>query len=364
MRRGAARSMSRDPSAGRFERHPWRAGIALLVVGVLSLEGLLRVAEPSALRFAREMRRLHRYSRVSRVDLVPSRSVHLRLDRSDGRPLLNFVVTTGPEAFRIADRSGDDDLGSPAAGRVRYLHAIGDSYTMGWGVDESSCYPRVLDWLLPADLRVLNLGVDGFGTIGATAKSMGLADRYPPVEAVYLFVPNDFSDDERASAVAARPALLHRANEALDALRRRSALASVPFALRYHLQFRSGPAKEPKDLLKRYAEAAVAPERLLVTPPPDASLPRANPSRRSLARLREYRDFLAVRGGRLTVLALSSRPESLETYRFCREQGIRAVLVEAPSEMRLADEGHLNALGNRSLARLVAKLIGVPELRN
>jgi hypothetical protein len=38
---------------------------------------------------------------------------------------------------------------------------------------------------------VLNLGVDGFGAIGATAKSQELAERYPPACAVYLFSPND-----------------------------------------------------------------------------------------------------------------------------------------------------------------------------
>jgi len=303
------------------------------------------------------MRRLHRYSRTSRVDLAANVTAHLRLDRTDGTPLLNFVVTTGPDAFRVSDRPGDDSLPPPAAPGVRYLHAVGDSYTMGWGVDASSSYPAQLAWLLPPELRVVNLGVDGFGTLAATAKSMALAERYPPAHAVYLFVPNDFSDDEQARAVEQRPAAVHWAHEALDVLRRHSALASTPFALRYRLQFRVGPARgEPRS----FSDAAAVPERLLVTAPPQDTWPAPLRTRPSFVRLLEYRGFLEARGATLTVLVLSTHSESLEMLRFCREQGITALLIEAPPEMRLVDEGHFNALGNRALARLVARLVMHP----
>ena len=89
---------------------------------------------PAPLVFAHAMRRVHRYSRVARVDLRPSQSVRLRIDRSDGQPLFDFRLTH--RARGVPHRRG-------ARGRRRsrargYLHAIGDSYTMGWGVDAAA----------------------------------------------------------------------------------------------------------------------------------------------------------------------------------------------------------------------------------
>jgi hypothetical protein len=57
------------------------------------------------------------------------------------------------------------------------------------------------------------------------------------------------------------------------------------------------------------------------------------------------------------VLVLSTQPESLAAYRFCREQGIAAHLFEVPPGMRLADDGHFDASGNRAVARLVRRLL-------
>jgi hypothetical protein len=140
---------------------------------------------------------------------------------------------------------------------------------------------------------------------------------------------------------------VHLASEALDAVRRASWLASVPFALRYRLQFRAGPARPAPaaggDLARPVLDAA--------------SLPSPDPSHPTFAALRRYRDFLAGRGARLVVLVLSTQPESLRAYRFCREQGIEAVLFDTPPAMRIPDEGHFNAAGNRAVAALALSLI-------
>jgi len=88
---------------GRFERHPRLTGAGLVVLALLVLELGLRSAAPGSLRFAQGMRRVHRYSRVARVDLRPSQSAALRIDREDGQPLFDFRLSTGAEGFRIEE---------------------------------------------------------------------------------------------------------------------------------------------------------------------------------------------------------------------------------------------------------------------
>ncbi len=51
------------------------------------------------------------------------------------------------------------------------------------------------------------------------------------------------------------------------------------------MKFRVGKARPPAGDGRRFSEQAIAPDRLLVPPPPDSSLPAPDPSRPSLARL-------------------------------------------------------------------------------
>lgn len=341
---------SRTTSRNRFERHPVRTGLLLLAVVLLAAEGAARLLDPEALRFAREMRRAHRYSRATRVELVPGADARLRLSRTDGSPLFEFRLAVGPDGFRVDPAQAP----SAAAPGTRWVHAIGDSYTMGWGVEADAAWPAALERLLPAGRRVLNLGVDGFGAIGATARSTALADRYPPAVALYLFSPNDPGDDERAAAVAARPRALHAAAEALDSVRRHVALASVPFALRYRLQFRRAgpaPARTP------FPGGGDGLERLLRPSPDGAALPAPDSAHPTFAALRRHRDTLAARGAVLRVMILSTQEESLRALRFCREEGIEAVLFDVPDDMRIPDEGHFDEAGHRAVAALARGLV-------
>jgi lysophospholipase L1-like esterase len=295
---------------------------------------------------------VHGYSRVARVDLRPNVRARLRLDRRDGRPLLDFAIETGPDAFRI---DGAPLTPRPAA---RYVHAIGDSYTMGWGVEARDSWPAQLGRRLRPGRDVLNLGVDGFGAIGATAKSRSLADRYPPEHAVYLFSPNDLEDDRRAAALQARSAARHSAHEALDAVRRWSYLAGIPFAIRYRAQFGSPGEATAASAAERESVAAAAAGSFgaLLVPEPE-SLPAPRADEPSFAALLAYREFLASRGARLTVLVLSTKPESLAALRFCREQGIAVRLFDVPRELLIPDEGHFGAAGNAAVAALVESLL-------
>jgi lysophospholipase L1-like esterase len=354
---------------GRFERHPRLTGAGLLAGALLLVELALRLLAPAPLRFAHEMRRVHGYSRSARVDLRASRSARLRMPRADGQPLFDFRLITSPQAFRIEETA----LPPPSpAGRL--VHAIGDSYTMGWGVDASDSWPARLARRLAPELQVLNLAVDGFGAIGATGKSRELAGRFPPAQAVYLFSPNDLEDDERAAAVARRSDLVHAAHEALDALRRHSYLAAVPFAIRYRLRFREGAAGNGLEADRAGAGRAgtsraaadkpgmsqteaerLDPKQLLLPEP--AALPEPPGHHPTFIALAAYRDFLAARRARLLVLVLSTQPESLRALRFCRENGIDAHLFEAPPSLRIPDEGHFNPAGNEAVAALVERLL-------
>jgi hypothetical protein len=334
--------LTQPTPGGRFERHPRLTGAGLLAGALVLAEVLARLFAPVPLRFAHEMRRVHGYSRVSRVDLRPSQSARLRVDRSDGTPLLDFQLTTGREGFRIVEGEAE-----PKA--ERYVHAIGDSYTMGWGVAAAESYPVQLGRRLAPALAVLNLGVDGFGAIGAAAKSRALADRYPPAIAVYLFSPNDPDDDAQAWAVSRRTTASHVLREAFDALRGSSYLAGIPFAVKYTLQFRAGPAAPVADA------PLPDPDSLLIRgPATQPEPPRDSPTFRAL---REYRDFLKARGARLIVLVLSNQEPSLQAYRFCKEEGIEAHLFDLPPALRIPDEGHFNARGNEAVAALVLRLL-------
>jgi hypothetical protein len=228
---------------------------------------------------------------------------------------------------------------------------VGDSYTMGWGVDYTSSYPALLDFMLPAGYRVLNLGADGYGTIAATEKSMQLSERFPPHHAIYLFSPNDFEDDARAVATASRPRAVHALFHGLDLLRRHSYLANLPFVLRLRGHFGAALQPDAGARGKVFSADRADPRGLLLEGEPGpATAAETNPS---LAQIARYAEFLRGRGARLTVLVLSRQPASLTFYRHCKELGLDVQLIELPEAMRLRGDGHFNLLGNYSLAQLL-----------
>jgi hypothetical protein len=331
----------------RFEARPALSLIGILAGLLLVAEGGLRIVRPQALEFVHEARQVHRYSRRWGVDLVPERTALLRIGGPDGGDVLNFVLTTDEDAMRGPDRRRDRRRRRPGD---RYVHAVGDSYTMGWGVAYEASYPAELERLLGPPFVVLNMGVDGYGAIAATEKSMAVSGRYPPAIAVYLFSPNDFEDDRKAVSVSRRSRLAHVAAEVLDGFRRRSYLMNLPFALRWKLYFEraneappSGGQVDPRVLFR--ADPRIDPGRADL-PVPDVASP-------TLAQIRRYARFLGKRGAPLLVLALSNRPASLSIYRFCRDEHIPCRLIEVPSGLRLAGEGHFGTLGNAQVARFV-----------
>ena len=285
-----------------------------------------------------EARRLHRYDTRWVVRLAPSERARFVLHRRDGSPFYDFAVETDALACRTAGaRTG----AAPAS----YVHALGDSFTMGWGVAGADSWPARLDGLLGDRGEVVNLGVDGFGAIAATGRSLETWAARPPRAAVYLFSANDFDDDARASAEAARNPAVHGAKIAFDALRRRVWLANAPFVAVWWRRFRPSLAAAPAP--------PPAGRALAEAPPPDPGEPE--PPTATASAVLAYRDFAASRGVRLLLLALDA-PESRRMVAFARERGIDARLLDAPPSLFLAD-GHLNEDGNRQLAALVARAL-------
>lgn len=352
-----------ETAARRFgaflARHEKKVLVGLLLALLLVAEAGLRLADPSIFHFVYASRQVHGYSPRWRVELVPERSRHLLLRGADGQALLSFVVTTNRDGLRIADRPIDDPLepfratAAGAAGLQR-IHCIGDSFTMGWGVSYAASYPAILDWMLPTDVKVLNLGVDGFGTIAATEKSEALWPAFPAAHVVYLFVPGDFADDARLLPVRERSALVHGLYGLLDGVRRHSYFANVPFALRWHLRFAAQRTSREVAAEKRLHAAAAEGVTLRVEP---EELPAVDGAQPSLQRLAAFQDFVRSRHSRLTVLVLGTASEALQTYAFCQQQGIEAHVLAFPPSMHLLREGHLNQLGNYALARFVAEQV-------
>lgn len=333
----------------RFAHHPWVTSVVLGLLLVVLSEMGLRVAGPDLIPFVRQARQVHHYSPHWKVDLVPNAVAHLLLGDAQSTPYLNFVITTDANGLRTYDRPPDHGW-PPSTAATKYIHAIGDSFTMGWGVDFTSSYPALLDALLPPEYRVLNEGVDGFGTLAATEKAMHLWARYPASHVVYLFSPNDFDDDETALAVRSRWGITHTAFRWLDVARRHLDVANIPFALKWYLFFRGHPGPQ-----------ALADKRLVLQEPPPPVLtvltpenvPPEMPPNISMRQIEHFQQFVKDKQARLTVLVLGDGAESHRFYHFCYTLGIDTVQVDMRPEGVLAGEGHFNVAGNLALAHLV-----------
>jgi lysophospholipase L1-like esterase len=68
-----------------------------------------------------------------------------------------FEVDTPIRTNRLGVRDDDQSLDNPA------VIVLGDSFTMGWGVPDSSCFASVLE--RKVGQKVLNAGVSSFGTV-------------------------------------------------------------------------------------------------------------------------------------------------------------------------------------------------------
>lgn len=342
-----------------FGRNPVKAIIIFWLGLLLVLELVLRIINPGILDFVYHVRQVHSYSSKWYVDLESDKTAHLQLKSSDGENLFNFIITTGKYGFRTYDRELDNNYRIKTNQKI--IHAIGDSFTMGWGMDFTSSYPAILDWMLPCNYRVLNLGVDGYGAVASTEKSMLLWDRFPADQVVYLFCSNDFEDDEKAVKIRNRPKIYHIVFKTIDFFRKNTYIVNIPFGIRWYLYFRndikSGEYVSGKIISVKEAEYKSLIKKFV--PPKVQKFDQDSPT---LNRIKKYAEFVKKHNAKLSVFVLTGPQDdkSLVFYTYCMKNSIDAYLIEFPEKMKLIREGHLNYLGNYSLAKLVKDKI-LPE---
>ncbi len=334
----------------RFSRHPFITFLGMTVFLVLFAEIILRIVDPNILQFAYNFRQTYRYHDRWYTDFEPNSSTRIALKDSSGSYFFNFLVTINEYGFRDHDRKLDSFLAPDKDATI--IHAVGDSFTMGWGVGNESSYPAILNFNLPEKYRVLNLGLNGFGTIGATEKSTLVSQKFMPDVVVYLATENDYSDDEMAVAHSERPLWVHEGYRILNWLRQHFYVVSVPFALYWWTYYRSSIATEAKDFEKKKQLNRFVSEDFKVH---RKAVSRSNPTmgKHSKSALLHYRDFLKENGVHFIIVLHGSGKVARDLFAFSQEHQIEALRIEIPESFRLKKEGHFNILGNYKLAELI-----------
>lgn len=141
------------------------------------------------------------------------------LEQSSAEPERDDLPTLAPDAglqrpnldgillghrFRTNSRAlrGPEYTPEPAPGVLR-IAITGDSFTMGWGVDEEAAYPALLEQRLRSDppegvssrFEVLNVGLAGMPIEGAMDRLEAAVEHYRPHLLVYGFTTNDIHSD-------------------------------------------------------------------------------------------------------------------------------------------------------------------------
>lgn len=143
---------------------------------------------------------------------------------------LEMFTVGGPRRYRIeanAEGFRAGPFGPKAEGELRVV-ALGDSRTMGAGVEPGKAWPGALEALLRRrrggrPVRVLNLGVDGYSTFQGAALMRTVVPGLAPDWVIAAFDVNDASLDGPLSH-AARAAAANRTLLKIQAWLHRSAL--------------------------------------------------------------------------------------------------------------------------------------------
>lgn len=337
----------------RFENHRLVTAVLILTVFVCATELVLRIFDPEILKFAYNFRQVYRYHDRWYTDFEPNTTTLIKLDSTQGSPFFNFPITVNEYGFRTYDRILDHKILPQSEDRI--IHAIGDSFTMGWGVNYEASYPAILEYLLPQHYRVINLGLNAYGTIGATEKSLSLFKQFPADVVVYLASKNDYDDDLSALKHSLKPPFIHNAYDVLNWFRINTYLASTPFALYWWARFRKSTDVTEEDFVSKKSFYRANKAKFSIT---DHDVTNNDSigevSKRALLK---YNDFLTRKHVRFIVIAHGESEVSKDIYAFCQKNNIESYLLLVPAEFKLAKEGHFNQLGNQKLAEFVYQLI-------
>lgn len=187
--------MARGTRVARGLLRGWLPALVLsLLVALLAAELLLR----AALAWPAQARRVLPagfFGFVRELHLGHERDiVHFDERFAEYDPGLFYRLRPG--TFRFASREFDTGFRVNSAGLrddeeslvAPEIIVLGDSYAMGWGVEQEETFPQVLERL--SGRRVLNAGMSSYGT----AREMMLLDRLDTSRLRYLIVQYHDSD--------------------------------------------------------------------------------------------------------------------------------------------------------------------------
>ncbi len=165
-----------------------------------------------------------------------------------------FMATTTINSLGVRGA----ELGAKTNGEFRIL-AVGDSFTLGLQVADDATFSALaakdLSQQTGRTVRLLNVGVDGYGTHAATRLAMRMA---PAVEAdavlLTFFLGNDFWDNQNFAHVRQQPPLVQKHRDVLSStVASRSALYNY---LRLAWGMRAA-SRNPQALERRQEELSV-----------------------------------------------------------------------------------------------------------
>jgi len=338
-------------------RLSWRRKVAYLTaiwfIALLLLELALRVVQPQFVTFVGDFLAVHEYVRWHNTDLRPNVSRRLRLSTSNNLSLLDMTITTDQLGLRtndpIAHTHTIPSVDASGSRPTKTIHCIGDSYTMGWGVESEQAYPAQLARLLGSDYFVLNLGVDGFGLLASVTKGELLERESSPDVVIYAFCENDFEDDDQTLEIRSRGRVHHSLCLAANSLLSHCYVARTPIAAVFWAAFRNTPQAPDSYCLPDGTTV----DQLLDNAKQLA--PAENATTRALAALQadcreHHRDLIVV-----LLTANSSVP--LAMYQACRQMNIDPVVFPVYRRRMLPRDSHLGPVGNADLAAVLAQRI-------
>ncbi|MFC1664587.1 hypothetical protein ACFL17_03025 [Pseudomonadota bacterium] len=212
-------------------------------------------------------------------------------------------------------------------------------------------YPAILEFMLPKQYRVLNLGLNGYGLLAATEKSQSIADIFPPDIVIYLATENDYREDQEASTYAGASYLRLRFNDLRNWFRRHSYLGSFVHALRWQVIYSKSINVTGSEIASKKIFYQANEKSFQVVEYNGISDPELG--QKSKQTILKYNNYLTERGIPFIVIAHESGEVAQDLFAFCREQNIPSYLVHTPKSFKLVRDNHFNHLGNYKMAEFI-----------